>query len=180
MLKRTTMGVKSNRSERSTERHTRSWYSQTPKSSCDPEIIPLIETACGVCGLRTRYYPRTKSPILLRRSCRACTLIKRQNAQKIVRIIAGSKIITAPILLKLIPGSPYGNSIWKRFLPCSLLIVHWMILAALAWIFHQEYNCGGLQKITLYLKAVYKAFHQQQMTENKFHNEETLGGFTSG
>ena len=32
---------------------------------------------------------------------------------------------------------------------------------------------GGLQKITPLFEPIYKAFHQQQMTENKFHNDET-------
>jgi transposase len=32
---------------------------------------------------------------------------------------------------------------------------------------------GGFQKIKLLFEPIYKAFHQQQMTENKFHNDET-------
>ena len=143
------------------------------------EIIPLIETACGQCGLEYSLLSSYEESDIIEVAVAAhVRRIKRQKCAKNCTCVPGSKIITAPVIPKLIPGSPYGNSIWAEILLSKFIHAQPVNrtlndFSSLGLDISPGTIAGGLQKITPLFEPVYKAFHQQQMTENKFHNDET-------
>ena len=143
------------------------------------EIIPLIETACGLCGLEYSLLSSYEESDIIEVAVAAhVRRIKRQKCAKNCTCVPGSKIITAPVIPKLIPGSPYGNSIWAEILLSKFIHAQPVNrtlndFSSLGLDISSGTIAGGLQKITPLFEPIYKAFHQQQMTENKFHNDET-------
>lgn len=152
---------------------------QRPNLPVIPEIIPLIETACGVCGLEYSLLSSYEESDIIEVEVAAhIRRIKRQKCAKNCACVRGPKIITAPVIPKLIPGSPYGNSIWAEILLSKFIHAQPVNrtlndFSSLGLDISPGTIAGCLQKITPLFEPVYKAFHQQQMTENKFHNDET-------
>ncbi len=143
------------------------------------EIVPLIETACGLCGLEYSLLSSYEESDIIEVEVAAhIRRIKRQKCAKNCTCVPGSKIITAPVIPKLIPGSPYGNSIWaeillRKFIHAQPVNRTLNDFSSLGLDISPGTIAGGLKKITPLFEPIYKAFHQQQMTENKFHNDET-------
>lgn len=152
---------------------------QRPNLAVIPEIVPLIEIACGLCGLEYSLLSSYEESDIIEVEVAAhIRRIKRQKCAKNCTCMLGSKIITAPVIPKLIPGSPYGNSIWAEILLSKFIHAQPVNrtlndFSSLGLNISPGTIAGGLQKITPLFEPVYKAFHQQQMTENKFHNDET-------
>lgn len=152
---------------------------QRPNLPVIPEIIPLSETACGVCGLEyVLLSSYEESDIVEVEVAAHIRRIKRQKCAKNCTCTARSKIITAPLTPKLIPRSPYGNSIWAELLLMKFIHAQPVNRTlndfnSLGLTISPGTIAGGLRKLTPLFKPIYKAFHQQQMVENKFHNDET-------
>ena len=143
-----------------------------------PEVIPLSETACGMCGLEYSLLADEESDIIEIEVAAHVRRIKRQKCAKNCTCVPGSKFITAPAPPKLIPRSPYGNSIWEEILLSKFLHAQPVNrtlndFKSLGLAISPGTIAGDLKKITPLFEPVYKAFHQQQMTENRFHNDET-------
>lgn len=144
-----------------------------------PEIIPLSETACGICGLEYSLLSSYEESDIIEVEVAAhIRRIKRQKCAANCTCMPGKKIITAPVIQKLIPRSPYGNSIWAEILLSKFLHAQPVNrtlndFSSLGLDISPGTIAGGLQKLTPLFEPIYKAFHQKQMTENKFHNDET-------
>lgn len=152
---------------------------QRPNLPVIPEVIPLSETACGTCGLEYSLLSSYEESDIIEIEVTAhIRRIKRQKCAKNCMCALGSKIITAPLPPKLIPRSPYGNSIWEEILLSKFLHAQPVNrtlndFKSLGLDIAPGTVAGGLKKITPLFEPVYKAFHQQQMMENRFHNDET-------
>jgi transposase len=152
---------------------------QRPNLPVTLEIVPLIETACGVCGLEYSLLSSYEESDIIEVEVAAyIRRIKRQKCAKNCTCTAGSKIITSPVIPKLIPGSPYGNSIWeeillRKFLHAQPVNRTLNDFSSLGLGISPGTIAGGFKKLTPLFEPIYKALHQQQMTENKFHNDET-------
>lgn len=144
-----------------------------------PEVIPLSETACETCGLDySLLASHEESDIIEIEVVAHKRRIKRQKCVKNCTCSPGSKIITAPLPPKLIPRSPYGNSIWeeillRKFLHAQPVNRTLNDFKSLGLTIAPGTIAGGLKKLAPLFEPIYKAFHQQQMTENRFHNDET-------
>jgi len=152
---------------------------ERPNLPVIPEVIPLAETACGNCGLDYSLLSSYEESSIIEVEVAAhIRRIKRQKCVKNCTCTPGSKIITAPLPPKLMPGSPYGVSIWEE-----ILLNKFLHAQPVNRTLNQFKNlgldiasgtiAGGLKKLTPLFESVYKAFHTQQMTENRFHNDET-------
>jgi transposase len=149
-----------------------------PNLAVIPEVISLSETACAKCGLEYSILSNYEESAIIEIEVAAhVRRIKRQKCVKNCTCSPG-KIITAPQVPKLIPKSPYGNSIWEEILLRKFLyaqpinrILH--DFKSLGLNISPGTIAGGLKKLAPLFTPVYKAFHQQQMTENRFHNDET-------
>jgi len=156
-------------------------HGRTPRHDLPviPEVIPLSETACGVCGLEySMLSSYEESNIIEIKIAAHIRRIKRQKCLKNCTCTLKPKIITAPLPLKLISRSPYGNSIWEEILLSKFLHAQPVNrtlndLKSLGLDISPGTIAGGLKQLTPLFEPVYKAFHQQQMTENRFHNDET-------
>ena len=79
---------------------------------------------------------------------------------------------------KVIPKSPYGNSIWVDVLlnkfyycqPTNRLLSQY---AEMGLPISAGSIAGGLQKLKELFQPVYDALYSQQMTENRFHSDES-------
>lgn len=144
-----------------------------------PEIIPLSETSCGLCGLEYSVLSSYEESDIIEVEVAAhIRRIKRQKCAKNCTCEPGSKIITAPVIPKLIPGSPYGNTIWeevllRKFLHAQPVNRTLNDFSSLGLDISPGTIAGGLKKLVPLFEPIYEAFHQQQMLENKFHNDET-------
>lgn len=86
--------------------------------------------------------------------------------------------ITAPMPPKVIPKSPYGNSIWEAVLltkfhycqPTNRLLNQY---AELGLPISAGSITGGLKILKKLFQPVYDALYIQQMTEDRFHNDES-------
>ncbi len=86
--------------------------------------------------------------------------------------------ITAPMPPKVIPKSPYGNSIWEAVLltkfhycqPTNRLLNQY---AELGLPISAGSITGGLKILKKLFRPVYDALYNQQMTEDRFHNDES-------
>jgi len=88
------------------------------------------------------------------------------------------KIITAPSLPRLIPRSPYQVSFWVEILLSKFHYAqptHRYLedLSDQALPVSPGTVAGGLQKLVPMFEPIMDAFHQKQMTEALFHNDET-------
>jgi len=86
--------------------------------------------------------------------------------------------ITAPMPPKVIPKSPYGNSIWE-----AILLTKFLYSQPTSRLLDQYFELGlpispgtvtgGLKTLVSLFEPIYDAFNSQQMTENRFHNDES-------
>jgi len=86
--------------------------------------------------------------------------------------------VTAPLPPKLIPKSPYGLSIWEAVLlskfhycqPTNRLLNQY---AELGLPISAGSITGGLKILQKLFQPIYEAFYRQQMTEERFHSDES-------
>ncbi len=104
--------------------------------------------------------------------------IKRYRMKKGCTCKGVPETVTAPMLAKIMPRSPYGISIWEEVLlnkfhysqPTNRLLNQY---AELGLPISPGTIAGGLKKLKECFKPVYDALYNQQMTENRFHNDES-------
>jgi transposase len=151
---------------------------QRPNLPIIVEVIQVKETACGTCGLEYSQLPEEESDIIEIEVAAHIRRVKRQKCVKNCTCTPLPKIITAPVQPKLIPKSPYGNSIWITILLNKFLYAQPMNrtlqdFKSLGFILSSGTADGGLKKLTPLFEPIYELFHKQQMKENRFHNDET-------
>ncbi len=104
--------------------------------------------------------------------------IKRQCMKKGCTCKSVPNTITAPMPPKVLPKSPYGLSIWEAVLltkfhysqPTNRLLNQY---AELGSPISPGTIAGGLEKIKELFQPVYDALYSHQMTEDRFHNDES-------
>jgi transposase len=142
------------------------------------EVILLNETACTKCGKEYSSLPDEEASIIEIEVRAHVRRIKRQKCAKNCSCLPGSKIMTAPIPPKLLLKSPYGVSVWEQVLLNKFLYglpVNRILnsLTSLGLTIAPGTIAGGLKKLLPLFKPIYESFRELQMTENKFHNDET-------
>jgi len=104
--------------------------------------------------------------------------IKRQCMKKGCSCEGVPNNITAPMPAKVIPKSPYRDSIWEAVLltkfqycqPTNRLLNQY---AELGLPISPGTIAGGLKKLKELFHPVYDALYSHQMTEDRFHNDES-------
>jgi len=104
--------------------------------------------------------------------------IKRQCMKKDCTCKGVPNTITAPMPPKVLPKSQYGLSIWEAVLltkfhycqPTNRLLNQY---AELGLPISPGTIAGGLKKIKELFQPVYDALYSRQMTEDRFHNDES-------
>ena len=142
------------------------------------EHIRLSETACLVCGLEYTSLPDEESNIIEVLVSAHVRRIHRQKCARNCTCTPGAMIITAPAPAKLVPKSPFANSVWEEILlnkflhaqPINRILNDFK---SLGFGMSPGTVAGNLKTLSPLFKPVYDAFHQRQMTENRFHNDET-------
>jgi len=137
---------------------------------------------CSQCGLPYDAFPGTEDSEIFEVEVRAYKrLIKRKrykNSCACPVSKAAPGIITAPVAPKIIPRSPYGNSIWVQALLGKFLYAQPLnrILQDMKGIglpIAQGTLTGGMKKLIPLFEPVHQALHAQQMRERLFHNDES-------
>jgi len=140
------------------------------------------DCCCSQCGLPYADFPGTEDSEIFEVEVRAYKrLIKRKRYKKSCACPMSKTdpgIITAPVAPKIIPRSPYGNSIWVQALLGKFLYAQPLnrILQDMKGIglpIAQGTLTGGMKKIIPLFEPVYQALHAQQMREKLFHNDES-------
>lgn len=151
--------------------------------------LPVIEEhhellckSCSQCGLPYLPFPGDEEADIVeievkayrRRVCRkryhkGCSCLSTTN---------DPEIVVAPPPPKIIPKSPYGISIWVH-----LLLGKYLYAQPLHRILRELRGhglplasgtlTGGLQKLALLFEPLITAWHEHQMTESRFHNDES-------
>lgn len=151
--------------------------------------LPVIEEhhelpgkSCSRCGLPYLPFPGDEEADIVevevkayrRRICRkryhkGCSCLATTN---------DPEIVVAPPPPKIIPKSPYGISIWVHLLLGKFLYaqpLHRILqeLRGHGLPIASGTMTGGLQKIAPLFKPLMTAWHEHQMTESRFHNDES-------
>ena len=151
--------------------------------------LPVIEEhhelpckSCSQCGLPYLPFPGDEEADIVeievkayrRRVCRkryhkGCSCLSTTN---------DPEIVVAPPPPKIIPKSPYGISIWVH-----LLLGKYLYAQPLHRILRELRGhglplasgtlTGGLQKLAQLFEPLITAWHEHQMTESRFHNDES-------
>jgi transposase len=148
------------------------------------EVRDVEQSACccSQCGLPYNTFPGTEDSEIVEVEVRAYKrLIKRKRYKKSCSCPvtkADPGIITAPVAPKIIPRSPYGNSIWVqallgKFLYAQPLNRILQDMKGMGLPIAQGTLTGGMQKLIPLFEPVYQALHAQQMSERLFHNDES-------
>jgi transposase len=150
--------------------------------------LPVIEEqhelhgkpcSCPNCGLPYDPFPGDEESDIVEISVNAyCRHICRKRYKKSCTCPNSPAIIVAPPPPKIIPKSPYGISIWAH-----ILLGKFLYAQPLQRIIRDLCNSGlpiasgsltgGLQKIAELFIPLQMALHEHQMTESRFHNDES-------
>ena len=150
--------------------------------------LPVIEEqhelhgkpcSCANCGLPYDPFPGDEESDIVEISVNAyCRHICRKRYKKSCTCPNSPAIIVAPPPPKIIPKSPYGISIWAH-----ILLGKFLYAQPLQRIIRDLCNSGlpiasgsltgGLQKIAELFIPLQLALHEHQMTESRFHNDES-------
>lgn len=147
--------------------HSNEWYDfseQVPRcSKCGKDYIPDESRQSEIIEVEVKAHKR-----IIIRSCmkKGCSCKGAPNT------------IIAPMPPKVIPRSRYGNSIWEAVLltkfhycqPTNRLLNHY---AELGLPISAGSITGGLKILKRLFQPVYDALYIQQMTEDRFHNDES-------
>jgi transposase len=170
-------GEKRNRGQQTgTEGHGRTKRPNLPRIE-EPVNFPEGPT-CSKCG--TAYiFDEYKESEIIEVEVKAHTrVIQRSCMKKDCTCKGVPGTVTAPMPPKVLPKSPYGISIWENVLlskfrycqPTNRLLGQF---AEMGLPISAGTIAGGLQRLRELFKPVYDALHDQQMTEDRFHNDES-------
>ena len=135
--------------------------------------------SCANCGLPYDPFPGDEESDIVEIEVKAyCRHVHRKRYKKSCTCPNSPSIIVAPPPPKIIPKSPYGISIWVHILlgkflysqPLQRIIRH---LCNLGLPIASGSLTGGLQKIAELFIPLQLALHEHQMTESRFHNDES-------
>jgi transposase len=152
-----------------------------------PEL-PVIEEqhelhgnscSCSNCGLPYGPFPDDEESDVVEISVNAyCRHIRRKRYKKSCTCPNSPAIIVAPPPPKIIPKSPYGISIWVHILLGKFLyaqplqrIIRGLCNSGLP--IASGSLTGGLQKIAELFIPIQQALHERQMSERRFHSDES-------
>lgn len=142
------------------------------------EDVLLNETACPICQKDYTILSAESSDILEIQISAHIRRINRQKCLKNCTCTQGPKIITAPAPLKLLRKSTYANSIWeeiliKKFLYAQPVNRTLNDFRSLGLSISSGTIADNLKKLTPLFEPIYTALRLKQMTENRFHGDET-------
>ncbi len=133
---------------------------------------------CSECGTAYFHDGQKESEIIEVEVKAHTRVIQRSCMKKGCTCKGVPSTVTAPMPPKVLPKSPYGISIWENVLlskfrycqPTNRLLGQFneMGLPISAGTI-----AGGLQRLNKLFKPVYDALYDQQMTEDRFHNDES-------
>jgi len=153
-------------------------HGKTPRPNIRAKKVPAKKQACTKCGKAYTPNGTEDSEIFEVDVAAHKRIIKRKCYKKNCSCEGVPGFITAPPAPRVIPKSPYGISIWEAVLlnkflysqPTNRLLNSY---DELGLPISQGSITGGLQKLVDLFNPVYDALFKQQMTEDRFHNDES-------
>ncbi len=162
--------------QRGTAGHGRTPRPDLPRTEETVEFPNVPE--CSKCGTAYIFDEHQESEIIEVEVKAHTRIIRRSRMKKGCKCKGVPGTVTAPMPPKVLPKSPYGISIWESVLlskfhycqPTNRLLGQFreMGLPISAGTI-----TGGLQRLSKLFKPVYDALYKQQMTEDRFHNDES-------
>lgn len=155
---------------------------QRPDLPVIEEHHELQDAHCTHCGLQYRAFPSAEESeiveievkayrrkVFRKRSIKSCSCPPAKD---------NPQIIVAPPVPRVIPKSPYGISIWVHILLAKFLYaqpLHRILreLSGLGLSMSPGSMTGGLQKIAALFIPLQAALYEHQMSETRFHNDES-------
>ncbi len=137
------------------------------------------EQCCSSCGAAFESFPGTEDSEIIEIQVQGyIRRIKRQRYKKTCRCPKTPGIITAPPAPRLIPRSLVGVSVWTevllgKYLYCTPTHRLCTALASLGQPIAQGTLTGGLRKLGVVFEPLVAAMYEKQMTERRFHGDET-------
>jgi transposase len=151
--------------------------------------LPIIEehrelpnAHCTRCGLQYSAFPGAEESEIVEievKAYRRKVFRKRyMKSCSCLPVKDSPQIIVTPPAPKIIPKSPYGISIWVHILLAKFLYaqpLHRALreLSGLGLSMAQGSMTGGLQKIAALFIPLQVALYEHQMSESRFHNDES-------
>ncbi len=143
----------------------------------EPVTFPEVPK-CSICGTAYTSDGQKESESIEVEVKAYTRVIKRSCMKKGCNCAGVPKIVTAPMPPKLFPRSSYGISIWENVLlnkfhycqPTNRLLGQFNELGLPI---SAGTITGGLQRLLELFKPIYEALYEQQMTEDRFHNDES-------
>jgi len=148
--------------------------------------LPRVEEAvdfseipkCAECGTAYLFDGQKESEIIEVEVKAHTRIIQRSCMKKGCTCKGVPSTVTAPMPPKVLPKSPYGISIWENVLlskfhysqPTNRLLGQF---SEMGLPISAGTIAGGLQRLKKLFEPVYNALHDQQMTEDRFHNDES-------
>jgi len=155
---------------------------QRPDLPVIEEHHELPDAHCANCGLQYPAFPGAEESeiveidvkayrrkVFRKRYIKSCSCLPAKDSLL---------IIVAPPAPKIIPKSPYGISIWVHILLAKFLYaqpLHRTLreLSGLGLSMSPGSMTGGLQKIAVLFIPLQAALYEHQMSESRFHNDES-------
>ncbi len=151
--------------------------------------LPVIEehhelpyTHCTHCGLQYSAFPGAEESEIVEIEVKAYRRkVLRKRYMKSCSCLPANdnpQIIVAPPAPRIIPKSPYGISIWVHILLAKFLYaqpLHRVLreLSSLGLSMSSGSMIGGLKKIAALFIPLQAALYEHQMSETRFHNDES-------
>lgn len=150
-----------------------------------PDLVSVNEPVnfpttpkCPECGLPYVYDSNKESEIIEVEVKAHKRIIVRETLKKSCSCKGVPSFVTAPMPPKVIPKSQYGISIWEAILqskflycqPTNRLLAQYKELGLPI---SPGSIAGGLKTIKNLFQPIYDALYIQQMSENRFHNDES-------
>ncbi len=175
--KNTDSGEKRKRGQQpGTEGHGRTKRPDLPRieESVDFSVVP----ECSKCGIAYLPDGQKESEIIEVKVKAYTRIIQRSCMKKGCTCKGVPGTVTVPMPPKVLPKSPYGISIWENVLlskfhysqPTNRLLGQF---GEMGLPISAGTIAGGLQRMKQLFKPVYDALYDQQMTEDRFHNDES-------
>jgi transposase len=155
---------------------------QRPDLPVIEEFHELPDTHCTQCGLQYSAFPGAEKSEIVEievKAYRRKVLRKRYiKSCSCLPVKDSPQIIVAPPAPRIIPKSPYGISIWVHILLAKFLYaqpLHRVLreLSGLGLSMSPGSMIGGLQKIAALFIPLLAALYEHQMSESRFHNDES-------
>ena len=159
-----------------TEGHGRTKRPDLPRVE-EPVDFPEAPK-CSECGTAYILDEQKESEIIEVEVKAHTRVIKRSCMKKGCMCKGVPATVTVPMPPKVLPKSPYGISVWENILlskfrycqPTNRLLGQF---AEMGLPISAGTIAGGLQRLKKLFEPVYDALYHQQMTEDRFHNDES-------